>query len=64
MEKYEEYFKNQFQTDFENSSFKFDIQKTSQKGIYHIKIFKLQEIMLLLNNLSLSMKESFYPDPS
>jgi len=41
MENYEQYFKNQFQTDFENSFFKFDIQNASQKGLYHIKIFKL-----------------------
>ncbi len=41
MEKYEQYFKSQFQTNFENSFFKFDIQNASQKGIYHIKIFKL-----------------------
>ncbi len=42
LEKYDQYFKDQFQTDFENNFFRFDVQKTSQRGVYEVKVFKLK----------------------
>lgn len=44
LEKYEMYFKNQFQLDFENKYFKFNIQKSPQKGIYNVKIQMIPNI--------------------
>jgi len=42
IEEYDKYFKDQFQTDFENSFFRFDVLKSSQKGVYEVKVFKLK----------------------